>query len=58
MAKFTFDDKLWAVKEYEKGSLSYRVMAELVNKMNVVCEGTRLGIPCLIASNSKKTFTN
>ncbi|MEH7013872.1 IS3 family transposase [Neobacillus niacini] len=24
MAKFTFDDKLWAVKEYEKGSLSYR----------------------------------
>lgn len=24
MAKFTFEDKLWAVKEYEKGILSFR----------------------------------
>ncbi len=24
MAKFTFKDKLWAVKEYEKGTLSFR----------------------------------
>ncbi|TDL74255.1 glycoside hydrolase family 3 protein [Rhodococcus qingshengii] len=28
-------------------------MAEWVNKMNELCEGTRLGIPCLIASNSR-----
>lgn len=28
-------------------------MAEWVNKMNEVAEGTRLGIPCLIASNSR-----
>ncbi|WP_232336864.1 glycoside hydrolase family 3 protein [Planococcus lenghuensis] len=28
-------------------------MAEWVNAMNEVCEGTRLGIPCLIASNSR-----
>lgn len=27
--------------------------AEWVNTMNEVCEGTRLGIPCLIASNSR-----
>ncbi|WP_156178230.1 IS3 family transposase [Bacillus sp. SA1-12] len=30
MAKFTFEDKLWAVKEYEKGSLSYR---DIANKL-------------------------
>lgn len=30
MAKFTFEDKLWAVKEYEKGSLSYR---DISNKL-------------------------
>ncbi|OLS37269.1 glycoside hydrolase family 3 protein [Bacillus sp. MRMR6] len=28
-------------------------MAEWINTMNEVCEGTRLGIPCLIASNSR-----
>jgi beta-glucosidase len=28
-------------------------MAEWINKMNEVAEGTRLGIPCLIASNSR-----
>lgn len=28
-------------------------MAEWINKMNEVCEATRLGIPCLIASNSR-----
>jgi transposase len=28
MAKFTFEDKLWAVKEYEKGNLSYRDIAK------------------------------
>ena len=28
MAKFTFEDKLWAVKEYENGSLSYRDIAK------------------------------
>lgn len=28
-------------------------MAEWVNVMNEVCEGTRLGIPCLITSNSR-----
>ena len=28
-------------------------MAEWVNKMNEVSEGTRLGIPCLVASNSR-----
>lgn len=28
-------------------------MAEWINKMNELCEGTRLGIPCLIASNSR-----
>lgn len=28
-------------------------MAEWINKMNEICEGTRLGIPCLIASNSR-----
>ncbi|WP_338448569.1 glycoside hydrolase family 3 N-terminal domain-containing protein [Niallia oryzisoli] len=32
-------------------------MAEWVNKMNEVCEGTRLGIPCLIASNSRNENT-
>lgn len=31
-------------------------MAEWVNTMNEVCEGTRLGIPCLIASNSRNEF--
>ncbi|MEH7009811.1 glycoside hydrolase family 3 N-terminal domain-containing protein [Neobacillus niacini] len=28
-------------------------MAEWINTMNEVCEGTRLGIPCLITSNSR-----
>ncbi|SDN25750.1 glycoside hydrolase family 3 protein [Bacillus sp. OK048] len=28
-------------------------MAEWINTMNELCEGTRLGIPCLIASNSR-----
>lgn len=28
-------------------------MAEWINKMNEICEGTRLGIPCIIASNSR-----
>ncbi|MED3562544.1 IS3 family transposase, partial [Bacillus xiapuensis] len=28
MSKFTFEDKLWAVKEYEKGILSYRDIAK------------------------------
>lgn len=28
MAKFTFEDNLWAVKEYEKGILSYRDIAK------------------------------
>ncbi|MEH7235053.1 helix-turn-helix domain-containing protein [Bacillus sp. JJ1562] len=28
MAKFTFEDKLWAVKEYENGSHSYRDIAK------------------------------
>ena len=28
-------------------------MAEWINKMNEICEGTRLGIPCLMASNSR-----
>jgi transposase len=28
MAKFTFEDKLWAVKEYKKGMLSYRDIAK------------------------------
>lgn len=32
-------------------------MAEWVNTMNEVCEGTRLGIPCLIASNSRNENT-
>lgn len=32
-------------------------MAEWVNTMNEVCEGTRLGIPCLIASNSRNEHT-
>jgi len=32
-------------------------MAEWVNVMNEVCEGTRLGIPCLIASNSRNENT-
>jgi len=32
-------------------------MAEWVNAMNEVCEGTRLGIPCLIASNSRNENT-
>lgn len=32
-------------------------MAEWVNKMNEVCEGTRLGIPCLIASNTRNENT-
>ncbi|NHC39786.1 glycoside hydrolase family 3 protein [Bacillus sp. MM2020_1] len=32
-------------------------MAEWVNTMNEVCEGSRLGIPCLIASNSRNENT-
>ncbi|MCL7749713.1 glycoside hydrolase family 3 protein [Halalkalibacter alkaliphilus] len=32
-------------------------MAEWVNAMNEVCEGTRLGIPCLITSNSRNENT-
>lgn len=32
-------------------------MAEWVNTMNEVCEGTRLGIPCIIASNSRNENT-
>ena len=32
-------------------------MAEWVNKMNELSEGTRLGIPCLIASNSRNENT-
>ncbi|MCM3729595.1 glycoside hydrolase family 3 protein [Neobacillus cucumis] len=32
-------------------------MAEWVNTMNELCEGTRLGIPCLIASNSRNENT-
>ncbi|WML42162.1 glycoside hydrolase family 3 N-terminal domain-containing protein [Neobacillus sp. OS1-2] len=32
-------------------------MAEWVNTMNEICEGTRLGIPCLIASNSRNENT-
>ncbi len=28
-------------------------MADWINKMNELCEGTRLGIPCLITSNSR-----
>ncbi|WP_157077447.1 helix-turn-helix domain-containing protein, partial [Robertmurraya korlensis] len=28
MAKFTFEDKLWAVKEYEKGRMSHRDIAK------------------------------
>ncbi|ULT57367.1 glycoside hydrolase family 3 protein [Neobacillus drentensis] len=32
-------------------------MAEWVNMMNELCEGTRLGIPCLIASNSRNENT-
>jgi transposase-like protein len=30
MAKFTFEEKLWAVNEYEKGTLSYRDIAKLL----------------------------
>ncbi|MCM3181265.1 helix-turn-helix domain-containing protein, partial [Cytobacillus horneckiae] len=33
MTKFTFDDKLWAVKEYEKGTLSHR---DIANKLGTV----------------------
>ncbi|WP_310199223.1 IS3 family transposase [Neobacillus niacini] len=33
MAKFTFEDKLWAVIEYEKGTLSHR---DIANKLGTV----------------------
>ncbi|PFN82292.1 hypothetical protein COJ85_28380 [Bacillus sp. AFS076308] len=34
MAKFTFEDKLWAVKEYEKGGLSFRDIAKMLGTVH------------------------
>lgn len=58
MAKFTFEDKLWAVKEYEKGNLSYR---DIAKKLGTVHKSIQKWVNLYVEHGEdslRKSYTN